>query len=655
LNKIFYQNDKIIMSFKPKDDILQATRRLKNRRYDPLKRHWEIDPSDVKSVVEIGKKFNFTIDKKILVLVENPPEPYRIELYDNSKVVFLFPYSIEIKNAIREIPSSYFNRKDRKWYCSVNDRIYIMNFVRKMKRELNIDFHIDKGVKSVLNKDQREETLEKRRRKIRNFMKYYEWPQKPFKHQIDGVVEALVHMRYGIFDEQGLGKTYQALVVRDVLNRIGINKCLIICPNSLKRNWLKEIIKSFPSWYENDNINIVSKSMSKSIKDRFRENLFSREISLEKDINIINYESVRLELERISKFVDKKTLLIFDESHRVGNPGTQVTIASLSFSSQTNRKLLLSGTPVSNKPENLWSQLRIIEAPVASTYRKFKSAFCNMGFYGVSSYKNLNLLREVVSEVSVRRLKADCLDLPEKTVEIRYIGMEREQEKLYRQMQEKLYIEIMQSGKSEKLTADFIFSKIIRLVQLASNPALLTENYNPNKSGKMGVLDTIIQENTYYDGYQRKVVISTSFIKNVEFLMKKYKNYNPVCIYGGISSDKRQDIVDKFQNDDNCKLFIGIPSAFGTGFTLTSAQTLVFYDKNFSRVDYNQAMERIHRIGTKGSVSVIHLICENTIDEFIWEKLQQKDERAGFLQGDYDTMKRERSRLTEEELKRLLG
>jgi SNF2 family DNA or RNA helicase len=174
---------------------------------------------------------------------------------------------------------------------------------------------------------------------------------------------------------------------------------------------------------------------------------------------------------------------------------------------------------------------------------------------------------------------------------------------------------------------------MVRLAQLASNPALLDSDYQ-EVPAKLATLDRFLAARMKVPG--RKVIVWTSFVENIRVMATRYKKYKPVVIYGEIDNRTRDKAVREFRGDPTVRLLIANPAAAREGLTLTEANVAVYLDRTFNLVDYLQSQDRIHRISQTKPCEIVLLIAKDTVDEFIDFSLEQKHRLAQFAQKDAD-------------------
>jgi len=437
-------------------------------------------------------------------------------------------------------------------------------------------------------------------------------------HQEEGSQFLRSHAAAGLFDEQGLGKSKQLIDALTALTEEGaVDAALIVCPNGLKTNWGQEIAKFSTAPYA-----VFGAGRSQ------RRVAFS---SLKARFYVINYEAVAAELASLKALLRfRRTALVLDESHRIKTPEAKTTKAVLALRSLAVRRYIMSGTPVANKPEDLWSQMLFLDEghSLGASFEEFQKHYGS----GPTGYRNLEQLRARVSAKSLRRLKADALDLPHKKYIRLLVDLDGRQRQMYETLKKELVLWVQaMDGTQVQKSAEAILARLVRLAQVASNPAMLDAGY-AEVPAKFAELDRVLD--AYMANPRQKVIIWTSFVENIAALKSRYSTWHPVCIHGAVRIDERDAAVRAFKGDPQTRLLIANPAAAREGLTLTEANVAIYIDRTFNLVDYLQSQDRIHRISQQQACDIVLLIARGTVDEFIDFSLEQKHRVAQYAQMD---------------------
>lgn len=415
-----------------------------------------------------------------------------------------------------------------------------------------------------------------------------------------------------------------------------INKVLIVCGvNSLKYNWQSEISihSDEKGWVLGTRFR---KTTGKAYEGSTKDKLEDLENLPDCRYIITNIETLRAGAEKISKtkyhfpiaeklkeLCDNGTISViaFDEAHRSKEPTSLQSRAMMNV--QAKYMVAMSGTPLMNNPLDLYFPMKWLGYENHSFYQ-FKQHYCTLGGWGgsqVVGYKNLEEIRAMMDNIMLRRLKTEVLDLPDKIRKIEYVDMKPKQAQVYKEVYNGVMSELNQIKFSNNP-----LSMMIRLRQATGWTGILSDKVQ--ESAKMERMIELVEEITESG---QKAIIFSNWESMTSVAKEKLKAYSPAYITGATKADERMREVDRFQNYDKCKVIIGTIGAMGTGLTLTAAQNVIFLDSPWNMALKAQAEDRAHRIGTKGTVSVITLCCRDTIDERIEELVEKKGQIADAL------------------------
>lgn len=465
---------------------------------------------------------------------------------------------------------------------------------------------------------------------------------KPYKHQMEGVIYGLEHESFLLGDDQGMGKTKELIDLAMCRKQTdGLKHCLIICGiNGNKYNWADEvkIHSREDSWILGTRFTKRPpiKMIEGSTKDKMEDlNNIPHQFFWITNIETLrggsfkekqgNRTVIRFPIaEKIQELCDKGIIgmIAFDEAHKAKNPDSQQGKALLSIHCK-GPKIPMSGTFVLNNPLDLYLPLRWAGFETHSFYA-YKQHYCKMGGFGgkeIVGYKNLDELRSMVSKVMLRRVKGDVLDLPPKVHTIEWVDAYPEQKSLYKEVRD----QVRDNIDKVKVHPDPL-SEMLRLRQVTGYPGILSSTVT--KSAKMDRMEELVEDEVSVGG---KAIIFSNWSEMTNVIRHKLKKYNPAYITGEVGSVQRMEEKDRFQNDPNCKVMIGTIGALGTGFTLTAAQLVIFVDEPWNRGIKDQAEDRAHRIGTRGTVRVVTILTRDTVDEGVYNLVQKKGKMADLL------------------------
>ena len=462
----------------------------------------------------------------------------------------------------------------------------------------------------------------------------YKYKFKPFDHQVDALEYGWDRIEFGLFMEMGTGKSKVLIDNMGMLYQAGeINFALVIAPKGVYRNWVaKEIPEHMSDAIPHRVIRWVSGPNKKqqeemrSVQDKFEGlTIFV--------MNVESFSSLKGQKagEWMARALGTGGMIAIDESTTIKNHKAKRTKALMKIAAQFKYRRLLTGSPVTKSPMDIYSQCEFLRPGLLGydSYYAFQGRYAvvqrkTMGqaaFQQIVGFKNLDELTKRIDMFSFRVLKKDCLDLPDKIYTARYVGMTKEQFDMYEQIRKHAMV-LLDSG--EMSTAPAVITQMLRLQQIMSGHLKTDEGdmlYFPSK--RMEALEEIINE---HDG---KAIIWSRFRHDIigmtDMLNKKFGEGCAVSYFGDTSDDDRAAAVLNFQNPDHpLKYFVGNPATAGYGLTLTEANLVVYYANDFNLETRIQSEDRAHRIGQKNNVTYIDLICEGSIDEHIVKALRTK-------------------------------
>ena len=387
---------------------------------------------------------------------------------------------------------------------------------------------------------------------------------------------------------------------------------LILCLNTLTVNWYREIKKHF-----NKESTILGARKDKrgnlivkSNKDKLEDLKNLKTYFLITNIESLQNKDIVQELVNLCK--KKRIMIIEDEIHKgVSNPGTKQGKAFLRL--KPKYSLGLSGTLLTNSALNLYTPLKFVDG-FKSNYNAFKSHFVIYGGYGgyqVVGYKNLAELQVLVDTYSIKRKKGDVLDLPEINFKNEYLQMGKAQSKIYAEVLEQTLADV------DKIVASVNpLSMLMRLRQCTATTEIVSTTVN--ESIKFDRMTEIIEDVV---SRGEKLIVFSNWTQVLDFAKLRLK-YDYAMVTGEVKDKQAQ--LDKFTNDDNCKVLLATIGAAGTGLTLTVANTLLFLDSPWNYATFTQVSSRIHRIGQTKNCDIISLLAANTIDERIMDIVEKK-------------------------------
>ena len=438
--------------------------------------------------------------------------------------------------------------------------------------------------------------------------------------------EAIKDLDYAaVFHEQGLGKTKIAIdLLLYWIEKTSIDTVLVVTKKQLVQNWIRE--------FQNHT------SIRPAIIDTNRQNNYYV-FSGPARVVITNFETLVSEKDRFVLYLKTRNVaIIIDESAKLKNPSANLTKVFFELAPLFQKRVIMTGTPVANRPYDIWAQIFFLDfgESLGIDFNAFKrkTDLSNK----LANDENLQEeFEDVVSEIhekiksfSVRETKnSGIIELPDKVYIRESAFFSAEQETLYNKICDELRVEVEKDGQTTEDDSSAVVKRLLRLVQVASNPRLVDESFR-GKSAKETVLDCLIN---HIVSNGEKCIVWTNFIENVDAFTKAYSNIGAVKIHGGMKISDRNRSVDMFSSSES-KVLFATPSSAKEGLTLTMANHVIFYDRGFSLDDYLQAQDRIHRISQKKTCYVHNIIMEGSIDEWVDVLLDAKQNAALLAQGD---------------------
>jgi SWI/SNF-related matrix-associated actin-dependent regulator of chromatin subfamily A-like protein 1 len=435
---------------------------------------------------------------------------------------------------------------------------------------------------------------------VLDYSKYSHRP--PLEHQKEAIQKLVENKKFILADDMGLGKTTSTIIAA---LETGAKKVLIICPATLKINWKREIEN-----YSDKSIYIAE----------------SKNFSTESDFVIINYDIIK-NFHDTKKKDDSQVLaanfdlVIIDEAHYIKNATAQRTKLINDIVKNTERLWLLTGTPMTSRPIDYFNLLNLIESPVAKNWMAYAIRYCsgyqfNVGgrkVWNVTGASNLEELRDRTLGLTLRRLKENVLDLPDKIITPVYLRLKS---RAYENVMGEYY-DWYDKNPEESKSLTVQFSKLTKIRQIIADEKI---------AQTIELAENIIEQD-------KKVIVFCNFTDSLNKITEHFGKAS-VKLDGSMSKHERQNSVDRFQDDPKVKIFVGNIKAAGVGITLTSAEAVIMNDLSFLPSDHAQAEDRAYRYGQKNNVLVYYPIFENTIEGIIYDILNNKKQVIATVMGD---------------------
>lgn len=428
-----------------------------------------------------------------------------------------------------------------------------------------------------------------------------------------------------IFHEQGLGKTKIAIdLLLYWLTQANIDTVLIVTKKQLVQNWVNEF----------DTHTYIR---PKTLDNKKGNNFFV--LNSPTKVIVTNFETISVENERIKLFLQTRNVgMIIDESTKIKNPDSKLTKDFFEIAPLLKRKVIMTGTPVANRPYDMWAQIFFLDngESLGRNFSEFKAQndLSNDLYEDESKRKRFedsvaSIFRKI-KNFSVRETKdSGIIHLPDKIYHNLYIHFEQKQASMYETVRTEMQLAVQKDGVNRIDESEEVIKRLLRLVQITSNPKLIDEKYDQICAKEL-LLDKVLSR---VFAAEEKVIVWSIFTENIDYYCRKYKHKNAVKITGKMTIEDRNKSVDRFKNGDAQVLF-ATPQSAKEGLTLTVANNAIFYDRGFNLDDYLQAQDRIHRISQTKDCNIYNLMIEDSVDVWIDLLLQAKQKAAFLAQGD---------------------
>ena len=385
---------------------------------------------------------------------------------------------------------------------------------------------------------------------------------------------------------------------------------------------------------------VLWKSLINKTQQEELDKLFQPGLDLH--ILVMNVEafSTKKGVDFAGRFLNShNTFMAIDESTTIKNPGAKRTKNIVALGKYAKYRRILTGSPVTKSPLDLYKQCEFLDEYLLdhSSYYTFRTRYAVLRkahFNGrsveiVVGYKNLGELSDKLKPFSYRVLKDDCLDLPKKTFMKRTITLSAEQDKVYKQMKQMALAHM--NGKM--ITTASALTQLMRLHQITCGHFTADDgSIQTIKNNRISELTDLLEE------VEGKAVIWAHYQHDVEGIIerirKEYGFESAVDYYGLTPASDRQQNIEKFQNNEKCRFFVGTTQTGGYGITLTAASTMIYYSNGYDLEKRQQSEARIDRIGQKFPMTYIDIMAEDTIDERIVKALRKKVNIATQIMGE---------------------
>ena len=546
--------------------------------------------------------------------------------FDEKSNKFLIKCDPEYNNLIMGLPDRRFRKGSRVWAAPALKRN-----VQYMERHLNNCSMYSKEALAKYNTCLKK--LTKSPRGSNKFPEYFDFKTTPMNHQMEGLKKFYPLDEAGIFFEQGLGKTYTSInlaVAWKMTNQI--DAVVVICPSSIKSVWQEELDTHCPI--------LTQQHVLTSGKHKKAEEFINSRTDFQWLIVGIEGISQGKAHSLLKEFlIYRNCVIIVDESSRIKTPNTTRTSRCISFSKHAKKRIIMSGTSVTQGVEDLYTQLKFLNPEIIgfNSFFSFRSHFCvtmpiqvskDRFIQKIVGYKNEDELLKLISPYVMRVEKSDVLDLPPKTFSNRCLDMNPTQKKIYDEMRLEFATTI--DNKDYEVTS--VLEQMLRLQQITGGHYPFDDGKRivmkpiPGKNPKIVELENLIAE------ISGKVIIWCQFRPEIELVLELLTRIGVgvTVFHGGCTDAQKLESIEKLKNDPETKIFLATRAA-AFGLTLVEASTAIYFSQGYSLEEYSQSQDRIHRIGQNAKCTYIHLVCKKTIDIQIIKAVKDKESIATLI------------------------
>ena len=551
---------------------------------------------------------SFPIDKKEIkeVLQKYKLNKKYHRLKDGSFINLENNKDIEFLNTLTDGLDISYKNIEEKIQLPVNRALYLDKLLKQNSQvEVTTNEKYNEIIENTRIKEESDNIPEGLKEILRDYQKVgHKWLSILDKYGFGGILA----------DDMGLGKTIQILSVlmRTIIDEKRKTASLVVAPSSLTLHWKNEAEK-----FAKDLKILIINGTAEVRKEKIKQ--------IKKyDLIITSYDLLKRDIEEYETLDYTFRYIVADEAQYIKNNNTQNSKSIKRIKAQT--KYALTGTPIENSLSELWSIFDYIMPGYLFTYKKFKKNY-EVPITKEQDEEVLKKLKMIIEPFVLRRTKKEVLkELPDKTTIVLNNEMLEEQEKIYlsylAEARDELREEIEDKGFEQSRIK--ILALLTRLRQICCHPSLFISNYKEG-SGKLNQCIELVS-----DGIQsgHKILLFSGYTSMFDIIEQslKQEGANYLKLTGRTSVKDRFDLIEKFNNDEDVKVFLISLKAGGTGINLTSADMVIHYDPWWNLSVENQATDRTHRIGQTKKVQVYKLITKNSIEEKIYDLQQRKKE-----------------------------
>ncbi len=548
------------------------------------------------------------------------PVNYVVDIYRDGrdgKVKVRFPDTMRQTTRIRRLVSSYIDEADSlrgdplQSMAALHERL--LHETARVRRQLRISVHLQHWLQQLQVSAEQRNKHRRFKRDLQRGRASLDVVKLPlFPYQQEGMMHLAFTGRALLADEMGLGKTVQAIAGAELLNRLDpLNKVLVISPASLKSEWLEQIAKF------SDRSALIIQGARRKRHKLYRQSAF---------FHLANYEQILYDRDFIND-VFKPDLIILDEAQRIKNWQTKTAAAIKGLTSPY--AFVLTGTPLENRIDEIYSITQFLDPGLFGPLFRFNRDFHQLNENGQAvGYKNLDRMHERLRPIMLRRRKEDVEgELPPRSIHHYYVSMSKEQCELYEEYS-KTVAQLSAIAKKRPLTKKEreLLMLSLSCMRMACDSTFILDQ-KTRTSPKLDELKRILEELPGESG--SKIIVFSEWERMLRLLADRLTQAGTDFAWhtGSLTQKKRREEINRFKHDPDCRLFLATDSA-ATGLNLQIARVVVNLDLPWNPAKLEQRIARAWRKHQKHPVSVINLVCENTIEHRMLDVLRHKSDLA---------------------------
>jgi SNF2 family DNA or RNA helicase len=460
-----------------------------------------------------------------------------------------------------------------------------------------------------------------------------------YAHQVEVTSLSCYSPYFALLMEMGTGKSKVLIdTIANLFYGKHITGVVIMAPKGVYLNWIKSEIPAHMPDCIDYCVAPWRATMNKDEEKKVNQILKHPEPGV-LDILVMNIEGLNTTrgFQAVIKFLEThEAMSIIDESTCIKSYKAERSKRAWTVGKLSKYRRIATGTPITQDPLDLYSQFQFLKMGCLNftSYSAFRAFYAQMGvqimgnrtFPKILGFRNLETLQRDLQAISYRKLKSECLDLPPKVYQTRYIDMLPEQKTIY----EKFKKEALLTLNDQTITSTSALTTIMKLQQIACGYIIDDDgNEIAVPSNRIDELGEIVQD------IEGKVIIWCAFRRNVEdvvaFLRETYGDESTVHYYGSTTDNERAEALERFKHDSECRYFVGTAATGGMGITLIQSNTTIYFSNGYNLMYRLQSEDRNHRIGQEKTVNVIDIVCNNTVDERIVKILRAKKDLASLV------------------------